>query len=201
MRGINIDVVKGYYKEMPGKEFINCVNDPSGLLIDDIRRLNLTADNAKEPGKLAMRLAEFEHQVRDRIVPGVVPSLNFVDESDIISTVEESGNIDVGYLFLRASLQNLQAFQPNQAIYVRLIAPQNWITFITICPRKLLESIYGEIYPGTVMRHLVSVPHPVKPGSIMVTPYYHEGTVRACSYKVTDIPEDLRLKYGRIICQ
>jgi len=188
---LNIDVVRGYYAETHDKSCATPVLDPSAEIISGASRLCLdlerTADYHSDIGLVEYRKAQqIFTQLYNRLIADdkYTVNLNFVDEEDIISSKEEVGNVDVGHIFLRASLDELNQLPMGFAIYLRLYAPQCSLTLMEIFPGNIRNQIYTEAFStAQVVRHLISVPHPVKPAMVMTVPYFDQNCIKVVPYQ------------------
>lgn len=190
----NIDIVKGYYQPTTEPQYACFATEHPGVLANDLDKLFNIIDHPDQEMFMAQS-AFFVTNHRANIVHGVKVNLNFVEESDIIATREEIGNTDVGYIYLRDTIDNLKKAPHNGLIYLRLLTPREKVLCLMINPQMIadvLEAQLGEIAdkyrkvltpsPSTMVRHLISVPHPVDPGMILTVPYFNSSCLATVTY-------------------
>lgn len=193
----NIDIVKGYYEPLSDPRYACFANEHPGLLASELNKLFDTVDHPDEAMFTAQN-AFFTTNHRSKVNHDVRVNLNFVEESDIIATQEEIGNTDVGYVYLRASIEDLKKAPYNGMIYLRLIAPQNKVVCLMMSPRMIADVVtsqMGEVtnrckgfltpVASTVVRNLISVPHPVDPGMVLAIPYFSNSCLATATYHNT----------------
>ncbi|MCM1295059.1 MAG: hypothetical protein NC311_05910 [Muribaculaceae bacterium] len=191
---LNIDVVRGYYAETNDKSCAVPVMDRSVDVITGATKLcadlERIIDDTSNVGLIEYRKAQQTFtQCYNRFIADdeFKVNLNFVNEDDIISSNEEVGNVDVGHIYLRAPLSDLTKLPIGFGIYLRLYAPQRGLTLMEIFPRNMVYLINTETFSeDQVVRHLISVPHPVQPSQVMVVPYFDRSCIRVAPYQARE---------------
>lgn len=199
-REINIDIVRGYYEENRDPSCGCVIDDPARTFSGDLwQHCNLLASCADVDGYTSL-LEGFYHRHKNLLSKDYQLKVNFVDETDIISGNDEKGNVDVGYIYLRASLYDMQIFPIGSAIYLRLFAPQGNLVLLNIYPRSILNAINTDIFStDQAVRHLICIPHPVNPGDIMTVPYFDYNCIRTTAYQCRKEDQYYYKDIGRII--